>query len=271
MNRLIVKLILSFFIFLQLSADSKIKKSNAIYPSFDDNPFLSEKMRGKLFPYLLPLDHPAKDILDKIFFKTRATLNLESFKRAGFEVISTRPCSYILVAANAEISDYLVKIYLDNEHRLKQGIEGWKWLISRCRGANKIREVIERKNFTHFVVPRKWIYPLPVNPSLPDESVYSRKEVILVVEKMDLVNYEENLIAWKTKITYRHLEELYAIISRAGGSSYRPDNIAYTKEGKFAFIDTEYPSKYPDYKSINSYLSDEMLAYWKVLIRAGQL
>lgn len=274
MKQLSVRMLLSFLIlaFFHIYVEAKESTpASVIYPNFDDNPFISEKMRGKIFSYLLPLDHCIKQNLDDIFLEIRATKNLESFYQAGFDVISIRPNSFILVAGHSALPNHLVKVYLDNEGRLKRGLEGWKWFLKRCKGAEQIRKVIERKDLKHFVVPQKWIYPLPINPSPPaNEPVYLRKEVILVVEKMDLVSYEENLEAWRTKITYRHLEEFYAIISRANGSSYRPDNVAFTKQEKFAFIDTEYPTNYPDYQSIKPYLSPEMLIYWEVLIRAGE-
>jgi hypothetical protein len=79
---------------------------------------------------------------------------------------------------------------------------------------------------------------------------------------MKLVSNAENEAAWKTVITREHLNELYLIITKAGGSSYRPDNIWLTKHGKFAFIDTEYPRQKFDYNSIPSYLSPEMRSYW---------
>ena len=78
-----------------------------------------------------------------------------------------------------------------------------------------------------------------------------------------------NYHAWKTFVTPKILDELYIIISRANGSSYRPDNIPYTQTGHFAFIDTEYPNKDPDFNSIRPYLSEEMWYYWDKLVKQG--
>ena len=46
------------------------------------------------------------------------------------------------------------------------------------------------------------------------------------------------------------------------GHSYRPDNILYTKTGKFGFIDTEYPHLEPDFEELLPYLSEEMREFW---------
>jgi hypothetical protein len=86
---------------------------------------------------------------------------------------------------------------------------------------------------------------------------------------MNLTSKAQNLAAWKSLITGEHLKELYKIISYAKGSSYRPDNITYSVDGKFAFIDTEYPKAHPDYKSIRKYLSREMQAEWDKIVKNG--
>jgi hypothetical protein len=62
---------------------------------------------------------------------------------------------------------------------------------------------------------------------------------------------------------------LYTIISSAKGSSYRADNIWFNNEGKFCFIDTEYPNGGPDFAGIRPYLNPEMQNYWDYLVRRG--
>ena len=88
---------------------------------------------------------------------------------------------------------------------------------------------------------------------------------MLVAERLDLVPDAENEQAWLHSITERHLDELYMIIQGAGGASYRPDNICLTKQGKFAFIDTEHTGDERDYESISQYLSPRMREYWVAL------
>jgi hypothetical protein len=46
---------------------------------------------------------------------------------------------------------------------------------------------------------------------------------ILVAEFQDLLSQEESEHAWLHSVTESHLDELYATINRAGGTSYRPN------------------------------------------------
>ncbi len=227
--------------------------------------------REAIAPYILPKDHPIKEELDAIFCSTRVTLNQQTFRMAGFIIKYSQPRSFIRVASHPAIPGYLVKVYLDSEHRLKRNTEGWVWFVRRIEGVNKIHEYITSIESKFFVAPKKWIYPLPINPSIPGTFGYQRKNEILVVEDMRLVSKEKSTKAWKTKITKDHLDELYGILYYAGGNSYRPDNIAYTEEGKFAFIDTEYSYIYrSSYESIKKYLSPEMAKYWETKCRKGK-
>ncbi len=233
---------------------------------FESNPFISKKERKKIRGCLMPESHPIKPALDAIFYTQRATMDDETFAAAGFLTKFMQPRSFIRVASHPLLPGYLVKVYLDTEKREKRDTPGWQWFYRRIKGANKIRKIITTSKVQHFVVPQKWIYPIPQHPSPPDTSEYARKNVILVVENMNLVPMDENLHAWKTKITPAHLEELFRIITFAGGESYRADNIAYTRNGKFAFIDTEYPHKKPNYRNLTKYLSADMAAYWTELV-----
>lgn len=130
---------------------------------------------------------------------------------------------------------------------------------------------IKIRKSTHFLVASKWIYPLPVHPSLPNSSDYDRKNEVLVVTDMNITSREESAKAWRTVMTESHLQDLYAIITLAGGSSYRPDNVAFTHSGKFAFIDTEYPHLVPSYSGIAQYLSPEMAKVWEKIVKKGRL
>ncbi len=238
---------------------------------FADNYAIIGLEREAIAPYILPEDHPIKEKLDAIFCLRRATLNQQMFRMAGFIIKYSQPRSFIKVASHPAIPGYLVKVYLDSEHRLKRNTEGWVWFTRRIEGVNKIHEYITANKSKFFVAPKKWIYPLPVNPSIPGAFGYQRKNEILVVEDMRLVSKEKSIKAWKTKITKEHLDELYEILYYAGGDSYRPDNIAYTEEGKFAFIDTEYSYIYrSSYESIKKYLSSEMAEYWETKYTNGK-
>jgi hypothetical protein len=208
--------------------------------------------------HILPANHPGKRALDAIFLSSRATKDEESFQASGFTTLFKKERSFIRVARHPSLPGYLVKVYLDSEQRQKRNRAGWEWLLRRCEGAKKIRRIIEQNKIKHFQAPGKWLYPLSARPN----STSLDQPFVLLVRDMDLVSKEENESAWKSLITREHLNELYLIITRAGGSSYRPDNIWLTKRGKFAFIDTEYSTQNFDYKSISSYLSPEMRNYW---------
>ena len=112
----------------------------------------------------------------------------------------------------------------------------------------------------------KWIYVLPELPSPPTGNGYTQHPVILVAEDMHIVPKNENLVAWKYLVTPKILQEFYTIINQAGGNSYRASNVPYTYSGKFAFIDTEYPYKRPNFRTILPYLSEEMKIYWEQVI-----
>jgi hypothetical protein len=238
-------------------------------PNFRNNPYVSAQARQAMSPYLLPFKHPMRLMLDAIFLKARVTTDEDTFYRAGFEIIAQGPRSYICVAKHNKMPGYLVKAYLDTELKEKFDRKSWQWLVRRCQGASKIRHIIQSRHIRYFIVPDKWIYCLPAEPSPPNDSAHTRHLAVLLVSDMNLTSEKRNYYAWSHDITKRHLDELYEIISRAKGSSYRPDNIAYTKNGKFAFIDTEYPTKGPDFKSIRKYLNSEMRQYWDQLIKHG--
>lgn len=236
---------------------------------FENNSYFSRAIKKKLRPHIIPDSHPMKPVLDSIFKSTRATADENTFAAAGFETIAARPRSHLKVARHPQLPGYLVKAMMDTEKRRKKRKPSWQWLINRCEGANKIAELIKMRKIKYFNVAKKWIYPLPVDPPPPSAEEYVRHLTILLVTDMNLVSEKKNLKAWKKKITKDHLDELYFIISRAKGSSYRADNIWYTKENKFAFIDTEYPTSGPDYESIRRFLNPEMRAYWDRIVKKG--
>ncbi|MBA3815649.1 MAG: hypothetical protein H0X29_03850 [Parachlamydiaceae bacterium] len=251
-----------------LTLDS-LNDLSTYYEDFENDPHITQKEKDSVRPYLLPTHDPIKIILDSIFLHTRPLHNAETFAEAGFFSKFIQPRSFIRVASHYQIPGYLFKVYLDSEIRVKRNTPGWVWFTRRAKNSRVIGEFIKSKKIKNFIVPKKWIYPTPLNDrsEIPLNDMYTIKNEILVVEDMELVSKEENKLAWKTKITARHLDEFLAIIQHAGGSSYRADNVAYTKSGKFAFIDTEYITKNPNLKSIIPYLSPKMVVYWKKIIK----
>lgn len=239
------------------------------YNDFKKNPYTTKEYRKRIAPYLMDSKHPIKKSLDNIFTKQRVTTDPNTFSAAGFTTLPTNGRSFIYVGKHDSLPGYLVKVCFDSETRKKSHDPSWVWLARRCELSHRIAEVIKRKKCTHFTVAKKWIYPLPLNPP-PLDHLNHRKHEILVVTDMQLASREETEEAWKN-MTKEHLKQLYTIITLAGGSSYRKDNIPYTKSGKFAFIDTEYPHKTPNYEVITPSLSPEMQEYWHKLIKKDKL
>lgn len=250
----------ALFIFLLLFSSLSGKDQ-----SLKNHPYISASAKSEIKPFLLPQDHPLKPSLDHIFHFTRATLNPETFAEAGFTTLYDQPRSFIKVARHPWLPGYLVKAVLDNEIRTKHEIQSWQWFVRRCIAAKMIQKNIQKLNSSLYCVPKKFIYVLPPSPDIPPE--YSRQLVILLAEEQNLVSKEENLEAWKTKMTPKHLDELYYILTHIPELTLRPDNIFYTHEGKFAFVDTEYQRAKPCLAGITAYLSPEMQIYWSKLKR----
>lgn len=250
-------------------AQSVLRSKSGSDPNLEKNRYLPSDAKKKMRPYLLPFHHPVRSFIDSLCLNQRITVDQKTFEKAGFHVLATGPRSYISVASHPEMPRYLVKVYFDTVLAEKRDKASWKWLVLRCEGAEKIETVIRDKEIRNFKVAKKWIYCLPPEPSPPKDDLHSRHFALLVVTDMNLVSENHNYFAWKHYITEEHLDELYLIISRAKGSSYRPDNISYTKKGTFAFIDTEYPGKGPDFKSIRNYLNSDMKKYWDRIVKNG--
>jgi hypothetical protein len=214
--------------------------------------------------YLLPSAHPARVLLETLFRCSNVIDNEEAFHEAGFEVRVKKSRSLMRVATHPTLAKYIFKVFFVEERQCeREKSRGWKGFATRCRGADRIRKVIQERGIQHFRVPRKWLFHPPQHPlcDLDDQPV------ILVAEYQDLVSRIENEQAWLNSVSESHLDELYAIIDRAGGVSCRPDNIALTKQGQFSFIDTEHSSETRDYESIIPYLSQRMCNYWSTLIQ----
>lgn len=238
------------------------------YNGFDDNPLISENYKPAIRNFLLPEDHPMKESMDRLFQNRAVIKNGKNFERAGFQTLFLQKRSKIRVARHKLLPGYLVKVVLDDELEFKKGIPEWYWFLQRCIGAKKIRDSIETHGFTKFTVPGKWIYPLTWW-NAPDSFYYLPKSVVLLVEDMNLMGHADSQIAWNVKITKEHLDELYVILSESGGASYRTDNIPYSYDGTFSFIDTEYPEVAADLTRIKKHLSKDMAAYWQLLIDTG--
>jgi hypothetical protein len=214
--------------------------------------------------HVLPHDHSARKLLEALFQRSRVIDNEATFLAAGFDIRRKERRSLMRVATHPLAAGYIFKVFFVDERGLeRKKTRGWKGFVRRCNQAERIGRVIRENGFQHFKVPRKWLFHTPPHPACdPDD-----QPIILVAEQQDLLPEEENERAWRHSITQAHLGELHAIIARAGGVSARPDNIALTRQGWFAFIDTEYSHRHHDYESIIPYLSCPMRQYWSDLVR----
>lgn len=229
------------------------------HPKFDSNSSISKKIRVKIAPFLMPSNHPIKAVLDKIFSTAHVTNNVDTLKEAGFKILRVKDSSFIVVAKHPEAKGYIFKIYPQSENRTRLGKPSWKWLVNRCVGATNIKKLIKKKKIKHFTVPDKWLYPLPPG---------SQNPVILVATDMHLVGLQKCKVAWLS-VGCEQLDELYIILSHGCGSNYLTHNVPYTKEGKFAFIDTEYPKRKINLAKVKLFINPELHSYWDKLVKKG--
>jgi len=166
------------------------------------------------------------------------------------------------VSKHCAFPGYIFKIYLDSETRTRKGIPHWKQLLSRCIGAQKIRKLIQEKQLCYFDVPDKWLYPLPEYPISREKNP---QPFILIETDMEIENADVTKLCWKS-VRQEHLDELFEIFKRGYGSVSLIQNVPYTKNGKFAFIDTEYPRRVLDLRKVKKFLPADMQRYWDSLI-----
>lgn len=215
-------------------------------------------------PFLLPIHHPLHPILDSIFSRGSALKNEKTFSEAGFETVCVKHSSGIRLARHPLVKGYLFKIYLDSDVYHRGIRDSWSkqdCLIQRCMGAAKIRTLINSSHLQCFSVPDKWLYGIPLNAT-----ERANQSLVLVETDMRVLNKKKSLQAWKTQVTKKHLEELLIILKNGCGSGGLAINVPYTKSGKFAFIDTEYPERVFDLPQEKKFFSQEMQSYWDFLL-----
>lgn len=241
--------------------DFESPEKKGFYPNFDDNPYINDLKRNAMRKYLIPLNHPLKPVLDEIF-STRVTLNKEVFYNSGFLKITAPSASHIQVARHPKAPGYVFKLYVDDQKNIKQGIEGWIWLTTRCKGSELIRKQLRKNNIRFLTCPKKWLYPLPAKTFTRED----QQLVVLVTKDMALTNKEKCENAWKN-ITKEQAGELFSILSKGYGSCSLVWNVPYTKSGKFAFIDTEHAVRSMDLRRVKPYLPRDLTGYWDELLK----
>lgn len=234
------------------------------------NQHVEEEVWNRLKPYFLPVNHPIKPKLDKIFSKYRAIIDEDSLVDAGFKAAKPRQWTRLVVTSHPKVPGYLFKLYFDRQRYHEKKPEHHFWEL-RIKGAALIREEIQKRGLQGiFKVPNKWIYPLPSKPSPPKNMI--RKNFILVVEDMKIYDDEKNAKQWLTNplVTKDFLTIFFSFVNDLGlWDCAKIANAPFAKDGKVAFIDTQSFHRWPvKLDRLTPALTPEMQAHWNLLIQS---
>jgi hypothetical protein len=233
------------------------------HEQYTHSSYLTKEMKKEISPYLLPLDHPIKPILDQIFSNLNVIESKQSLIEAGFVIITKQHKSSIFVVKHPLAPEFVFKLYCNSHPKGRENTPGWKCLAQRCKNARKVKKIIEQNGLQYFTVPNKWLYVIsPSHKKIPQNHQF----IILVATDMKLVSPKATKLAWKKRVTHRHLDELHLILSQGYGSSYLLNNIPFTEEETFTLIDLEKPKRNIHLKRIRKYFSDDMKTYWDSLV-----
>jgi hypothetical protein len=234
-------------------------------PQYKDNyPKLTQDEWLQIAPYLLPNTHPAKENLDKLFQKERYSSSISTLIKGGFEVKGPRSKG-TLVAKHKDLPGILLKIFPDTHKG-----NDLKNFMNRINGAQLAKDIISKYQFEWlFKVPKKWIYILPQEP-LPTK--HSPKNLVLIVEDMELLAAQENYLEWKSDaITEKKLDAIYILLTEGGFKDLTlAFNLPFSRDGLLAVVDTEdFHKSLIHYGRLKRFLSDEMVKYWNELVANG--
>jgi len=175
---------------------------------------------------------------------------------AGFTVFDRHDEARIMVARHTCAPGLLFKKYSN-----VVAVDQCRNYDARVEGADRLRIFIHAHALKHVVVPQKRIVDLP--------SVHGQCKHVLVVEELDLVNGHEIRNRYRM-IDETVLRELCCVLFRFRGLDSIIDNVAFTIEGKLAFIDTEHwrgGRRRPYLRYIRQYLSSDNRRLAKALFR----
>lgn len=184
--------------------------------------------------YFLPENHSIKKKLDEIFVDSHPLIDVYALRSVGFNNLKIRR-NGMIVASHPKLKNYKLKIYLHNAL-----FPEWTPFTHRIDGAELIRESIKRHKYQKlFVVPKKWIYPLP--PTIPAPGIEHPKYFVMIVQDMHLYSKSSNAEFYRHGISNKQLKALFTIIQEnVLIDSVYIDNIACCRGIKIAFIDTEH-------------------------------
>jgi len=219
-----------------------------------------------LQPYLLPLDHPLKPTLDKMFRAARITENKATFIGAGF-LFHDRVGRRRVIARHPKMVGYLIKTYLDTH---KTSVEDGLIWLNRIKGAKQFQNSIDKHGYSHIMkVPRKWLYPIPGRRS---RSPYP-KGYALIVEDMNTLSHHANYQKYATEVTKEQLQAIYVMLTENKAfDCIHIFNIPFCKDGKIAFIDTEglNADHHPiSYWKMTDKIPHHLRSYWEKLYKGN--
>lgn len=228
---------------------------------------ITDDMWLRASPFLLPDNHPAKAVLDRLCSQGRFLHDATSLVKAGFINIVVGKYSKCVVASHRDVKGYIFKLHYD----VQMDQDDWP-LIMRCRGASFVQEAIDQFRLgSIFVVPKKWLYPISVNSSARKGT--RQKYFILVAEYIKLESEQKNSSMWKNNriMTKDRLKALHLMLKSQGlNDSVYPFNVPFTADGRNCFIDTQHHHNNPVYYHIlNKYLSKQGRAWWQEIVNAN--
>lgn len=233
---------------------------------YTQHPYVEPHVWNYVKPLFLPENHPIKSKLDRLF-STRVTQNEATLKKAGFTNPDPMKFSKTIVTKNKNVPGYMFKFFSDEQ----KGISDWQQCLYRVTGALYIQDALNRYNINHlFVVPTKYIYPLPGDPSPPAN--LERKNFIVVENFLDIYTGSQNNRMWKSPVINPiTLTWIYLLLQELGlkDSPYN-FNMPITKDNRIAFVDTEHHHKWPvPFEKLWQFLSSDMGLLWSKMIEKG--
>lgn len=209
-------------------------------------------------PYLMPLNHPIRAKLDRLFSSQRVLLNAASLKAAGFSDTKPHMFSHAIISENSKFDGYVFKMFSDSQPNLID----WEQWVRRAWGAASARAAVNRLGLSkQIVIPKKWIYPLPQEPAPP--AGYSRKYFILVAQKIPLESKDKSYKIWRKKMSKERLRAIVQLIQEEGlVDNVYAFNFPFAKDGRNALIDTEHSHHWPvHFGSMKKWLAPHMHVY----------
>ena len=184
----------------------------------------------------MPKISPPPDNIDlgRLFHRWPEFESLKDWKKAGFQTLRAKE-GKILVLSHKGADRYLFKKYGSSSQRsAKEQLKNYQ---NRIAGALLLRKHINDNDLRRVVVPQKWLCELPTESGSRGKSPH-----VLVVERHRILDAEES------QKRYRHLDaetarEMCTILFAFRGldlTEFTSRNAPFTRDGKIAFIDTEY-------------------------------